>query len=111
MFKRSTVPQRKPFNLPKEDIMEDIEVLRQCEEQRNKLFWCLDEKPSQEHTFSRLEEFLKGTNNLEDISSTLTNLLKEVDQLKEEISQNTEEIKNKVNSIKLSNNFKANMQK
>ncbi|XP_018561578.1 uncharacterized protein LOC108903771 [Anoplophora glabripennis] len=101
MFKKNTVPQRKPLSIPREDLIEDIGILRQCEDQQNKLFWCLDEKPPQENKFSQLEQFLKGTNNLEDISNTLTNLLEEINHLKEEIGKNINDVKNKASSINL----------
>lgn len=108
MFKRNAVPQRTPFSLCKDDLIEDIRIITQCEDQQNKLFWCLDEKPPQEHKFSQLEQFLKGTNNLEDISNTLTNLLEEVNHLKGEISQNINDVKKKADSINVTNDEERN---
>ncbi|KAJ8982026.1 hypothetical protein NQ317_007736 [Molorchus minor] len=92
MFKKN-LPHKEPFNAKKEQFMKDIAILTENEIHSNKLFLCLDEKPQQEYRFSKLEEFLKGTSNLEDISKSITDLIDEVQQLKQQISENVNDLK------------------
>ncbi|KAJ8934650.1 hypothetical protein NQ314_013249 [Rhamnusium bicolor] len=101
MFKRNTVPQRKPCSFSKEQIIEDIKTISENEDERNKLFLCLEEKPPQDHKFSKLEEFLKGTNNLEDISETLADLVHDVDELKKQIKESIEDLKTKASTVNM----------
>lgn len=73
--------------------MEDIETISVNEEQRNKLFFCLEEKPPFENRFVKLEEFLKGTTNLENVTEILTFLEKDLTNICEEINSTTSRIK------------------
>ncbi|KAG5883840.1 hypothetical protein JTB14_033761 [Gonioctena quinquepunctata] len=101
MFKRNTLPQRKPFSFSVAHIIEDVDAICVSEEQQNKLFLCLDEKPPQENKFSQMEEFLKGTNNLESVHETLKALVEEVDNLSSGISKTVNDLKIRAATVKL----------
>ncbi|KAJ3655127.1 hypothetical protein Zmor_014266 [Zophobas morio] len=86
MFRRtSTMPQRIKFCLTTEQIISDIEAVYRNEEQRNTLYFCLDQVPPKEHNFERIEEFLKGTQDLERSSNILDGLKCELDNLQQDI--------------------------
>lgn len=95
MFKRNAIPQRKPFCLSKDEIMEDIERIHGNEDQRNKLYYCLDEKPPHDNRLKKLEEFLKGNVDLEGVSGNLQTLTDDLERLGQEINQQVIEIKTK----------------
>uniref|UniRef100_A0A6P7FD72 Uncharacterized protein LOC114327047 n=1 Tax=Diabrotica virgifera virgifera TaxID=50390 RepID=A0A6P7FD72_DIAVI len=102
MFRRNTdtTPQKRPFSLKTSQIKEDIEAACICEDQRNMLFYALDEKPPQENKLAKMEEFLTGTNNLETVYETLRLLIKDVEKVSKEVSDSVEEIKSKTEVIK-----------
>lgn len=95
MFKKHVIPQRKPFCLTKDEIMEDIERIHTNEDQRNKLYYCLDEKPTYDKRFKNLDEFLKGEVDLESISDDLQIMIEDLERLKEEIRDKVHNIKMK----------------
>lgn len=93
MFKKNVVPQRKPFSITKEELMEDIERIHSNEDQRNKLYYCLDEKPPYDKRIKNIEDFLKGEVDLESASDNLRTVTAELDKLKEEIREKVSNIK------------------
>lgn len=95
MFKRNTNQQRKPFCLLKDEIIEDIERIHTNEDQRNKLYYCLDEKPPHDNHLKKLEEFLKGNVDLESISDHLLTLTQNLERLTQEICEQVDQIKTK----------------
>lgn len=95
MFKKNVIPQRKPFCLQKEQIMEDIERIHTNEDQRNKLYYCLDEKPPYDKRFKNLEEFLKGNVDLESVSDNLQTLTEELEILRKGVQEQVYNIKTK----------------
>ncbi|CAH0558295.1 unnamed protein product [Brassicogethes aeneus] len=99
MFSKSSIPQRKAFSMTKEKFIEDINALSTSEEERNKLYYCLDEKPPQEAKFGKLEDFLRGSNDLEVVSEDLETLLKEVNKLSKEVKGTLQSIKDESNMI------------
>lgn len=101
MFGKSTMPLRKGFQLSSEQISQDIEAVCLEEEQRNKLYSCLDTKPPSEHKFSKVEEFLKGTDNLEDSKQKLEDLVEEVEHIVREIDEKLQNITSKVNTYRI----------
>ncbi|CAH1104514.1 unnamed protein product [Psylliodes chrysocephalus] len=102
MFKRNNLPQKKKLSLSTEEIKNDIEAVWSCEEQRNMLYYCLDEKPPlEEYKLAKMEEFLTGSNNLESVHETLKNLVQDVQKLTDEINSSVNEIKNRTADIEL----------
>ncbi|RZC38374.1 hypothetical protein BDFB_003168 [Asbolus verrucosus] len=88
MFRKAnTIPERNKFCLTKEQIIEDIEAICHTEDQRNKLYYCIDEKPPQEHKFEKIEEFLKGTQDLERNSNILLGLKNEIENLQRQTAE------------------------
>ncbi|KAK9732230.1 hypothetical protein QE152_g13008 [Popillia japonica] len=86
MFKRNKTPQRKEFNFTTEKIFEDIEIIKQDVNQKNKLYLCLDDKlPTVEKQFLNIQEFLKGSDKLEDTAETLQELIAKLENLKHDI--------------------------
>jgi lipid II:glycine glycyltransferase (peptidoglycan interpeptide bridge formation enzyme) len=86
MFKRSsTIPQRNKFCVTKDQMINDIDGICRNEEQRNMLYLCLDEAPPKEHRFEKIEEFLKGTQDLEKNSNMLASLKSEMENLQQDI--------------------------
>lgn len=101
MFRKSTSqPQTRPFSLTTSEIIQDISAICTCEEQRNMLYYCLDEKPPQEYKFAKMEEFLTGSNNLESVDENLQELIKKLETVCEEIGESVEEIKSKIEKIR-----------
>ncbi|EFA03007.1 hypothetical protein TcasGA2_TC010430 [Tribolium castaneum] len=82
----STVPQRNKFSMTRQQVIDDIEAVYRVEDQRSKLYWCLDERPPRETKFERIEEFLKGTQDLEKSSNILNNLKHEMEALQKDIA-------------------------
>lgn len=99
MFGKTTLPQKKPFPLTPDDIAEDIEAICLDEEQRNKLYLCLDNKPPHDDQFSKVEDFLKGTDNLEDVKQKLDSLIRDVDSLIKNINIKVGDIQKFVDSV------------
>lgn len=99
MFGKASVPERKPFSLNVEKIIEDIESIKHSEEERNKLYYCLDEKPPQENKFTKLEDFMRGSNDLESVSENLEDLVDEVSKLTKDVRQTVIKIKEESNRI------------
>lgn len=95
MFKKKTVPDKKPFSLRKDEIMADIERIYTNEDQRNKLYYCLDDKPPHDDRFKKLDEFLKGNVDLESVSDNLESLTEELEKLSREIREQLEQIRTK----------------
>ncbi|CAG9854964.1 unnamed protein product [Phyllotreta striolata] len=100
MFKKSNAPQKRTLSLTTDQIKEDIEAVWPHDEQRNMLYYCLDEKPPVEYKLSKMEEFLTGSNNLESVQESLKDLVKEVEKLTNEISDNLTGIKKKIEDHK-----------
>ncbi|XP_044267963.1 uncharacterized protein LOC123013496 [Tribolium madens] len=87
MFSRSsTVPQRNKFSMTRQQLIDDIEAIYRDQEQRSKLYLCLDEKPPRETKFEKIEEFLKGTQDLEKSSNILNSLKREMEDLQKDIA-------------------------
>lgn len=90
----SSLPQRPKVTFTTQEIIDDIEVISANEEYRNKLHICMNEKPpQQEHKFAQIEEFLKGTQDLEEVSNTLQELSEKACMLQEELAESVEGIK------------------
>lgn len=93
----SSLPQLPKVSFTTQEIMDDIEVISVSEDYRNKLYICINEKPpQQEQKFYKIEEYLKGTQDLEEASNTLQELSEEVCMLQEKIAQDVEAIKKNV---------------
>lgn len=94
----SSLPQLPKLSLTSQEIIEDIDVISCNEDHRHRLYICINEKPPpQEHRFSKVEEYLRGTQDLEDVSGTLQELSEKVCMLQEELSESVEKIKSEVN--------------
>lgn len=90
----SSLPQRPKVSFTTQEIIDDIEVFSTNEEYRNKLYICINEKPpQQEHKFAKIEEFLKGTHDMEEASNTLQELSEKACMLQEELAESVEGIK------------------
>lgn len=98
MFRSSVVPQRAKFSMNKQQIIDDIEAIYRDDNQRAKLYLCLDEKPPKDNQFERIEEFLKGTQDLEKSSNMLIHLKSEMETLQNEISSKISAIKETANN-------------
>lgn len=97
MFKRNKTPQRLEFTLTSNQIFEDIENIKNDENQKNKLYLCLDDKiPVVEKRFANIQEFLKGSDNLENTVDTLEHLGTKLKDLQEDILQQKKIIKDLV---------------
>ncbi|KAF7273107.1 hypothetical protein GWI33_014166 [Rhynchophorus ferrugineus] len=97
MFGRSTSTHKKTFNthLSSDQIIEDLKVICLDDEQRNKLYLCLDNKLPQEPWLSKADDFLKISDNLDGVKDHLKNLVGEVEGLIEDINVKIEDIKTK----------------
>lgn len=90
----SSLPQLPKVSITAQEIMDDIEIISANEEYRNKLYICINEKPpQQEQKFARIEDYLKGTQDLEEVSNTLQELSEKACMLQEELTEKVEEIK------------------
>lgn len=90
----SSIPQRPKVSFTPQEIIDDIEIIVANEEYRNKLYICINEKPpQQEYKFTKIEEYLKGTQDLEEVSNTLQELSEKACMLQEELSESVEGIK------------------
>lgn len=97
MFKRNKTPQRKEFNFTANQIFEDIESIKNDEKQRNKLYLCLDDKvPAVEKQFVDIQEFLKGSDTLENTAESLQQLANELEKLRKDILKHKEAIQDLV---------------
>lgn len=86
MFKRNKIPQRKEFSLTSEQFIEDINNVAIDEEQRCKLYQCIDDKlPKKNSKFNELDRFLEGHNSLEELSDNLKTLCDEIKLLEKEL--------------------------
>lgn len=95
MFKKNTIPQRKKFSMTKNQIMDDIERIHTNEDQRNKLYYCIDEKPPHDNRLKKLEEFLTGEVSLQSVAKDLENMTTDLETLSQEIHQQVENLKTK----------------
>lgn len=90
----SSLPQLPKVSFTTQEIMEDIEVISANEDYRNKLYVCINEKPPQpEHKFAKIEEYLKGSQDLDELSNTLHELSEIVSKLQEELADDVQSIK------------------
>ncbi|KRT80069.1 hypothetical protein AMK59_6489 [Oryctes borbonicus] len=97
MFKRNKTPQRKEFSFTTNQIFEDIESIKNDVNQRNKLYLCLDDKiPVVEKQFVNIQEFLKGSDDLENTAETLQHLVEQLESLKKDVLKQKETIKDLV---------------
>lgn len=93
----SSLPQRPKLAFTAQEIMDDIDIVSCNEEYRNKLYVCINEKPpQQEKKFAKIEEYLKGTQDLEEGYSSLQELSKEVCMLQEELASSVEKIQHEI---------------
>lgn len=93
MFRSNIIREKKSISLSKDQVMEDINKIQTNEDQRNKLYLCLDEKPPHDKRFKNLEEFLKGNVDLESVSNNLQTLTQDLETLTQEIQDQLESIK------------------
>lgn len=94
----SSLPQRPKLSFTPQEILEDIDVIGCNEEYRNKLYVCINEKPPrQEHKLVKIEEYLKGAQDLEDNSVILQELLERATLLQEQLAENVGDIKKEIN--------------
>ncbi|XP_017775440.1 PREDICTED: uncharacterized protein LOC108561855 [Nicrophorus vespilloides] len=87
MFKKfHKLPQRKQFNLKPDELLEDINKVSGDEDQRNKLYICIEDKiPPQENKFTKIEDFLHRSDRLENLSETLIELSDELGALEKQL--------------------------
>lgn len=106
----SSLPQRPKLSFTPQEILEDVDVISCNEEYRNKLYVCINEKPPrQDHKLTKIEEYLKKAQDLEEISVVLQELSERASLLREQLTDNVGDLKqeideyfeSKTNSIKL----------
>ncbi|KAF2903709.1 hypothetical protein ILUMI_02466 [Ignelater luminosus] len=88
--------QRQTFPLTSAQIVEDIDTVINSEENRNKLFTCLDDKVPPENSCAGIEEFLKGTQKLEEIQVMLKKQIEKLQVLSEDLLAGIDEIEGKI---------------
>lgn len=98
MFGKSTVPERHAFQLDIEEITADIASICFNEEERNKLYSCLDNQPPRNDHCAKLEDFVKQTDDLEGLNQKLNTLMNETHKLILEISSKVDEIQTSINN-------------
>lgn len=96
MFGKAPVAQSKPLNLSIEEIIEDIEAVYLDEQQRNKLYVCLDHVPPHNDQLAKVEGFMNSTDNLEDIKKKLDLLIRDVEGLVNEVNKKVASIQKTV---------------
>ncbi|GJQ85610.1 hypothetical protein Trydic_g20160 [Trypoxylus dichotomus] len=84
MFKRNKTPQRKEFSFTTNQIFEDIEN---------------DKVPTAEKQFVNIQEFLKGSDDLQNTSETLQHLVTKLENLKEDLLKQKKAIEDLVLQI------------
>ncbi|CAH1991830.1 unnamed protein product [Acanthoscelides obtectus] len=99
MFKRQVSPEKPAFSIKKEDILEDIESIKGDEEQRKKLFYCIDENPPLEQKFSGIEDILAGTNSLDNTSKHITALIQDLQSLSEDLQEGVAKIRKQISGL------------
>lgn len=93
---KSKLKQRQIFPLTSSQIVEDIDTVVNSEENRNKLFVCLDDKVPPENSCAGIEEFLKGTQKLEEIQAMLKKQVEKLQVLSEELLAGVDEIEGRI---------------
>lgn len=93
----SSLPQRPQLSFNPQEIIDDIDLISSSEEYRNKLYISINEKPPrQEQRFLKIQEFLQGTQDLEEVSVNLQELSEKACLLQAELSEGTEKIKSEI---------------
>lgn len=95
MFKKATI-NRSIVHLTTDQIIEDVERVCLDEEQRSKLYSCLDNKPPQDQSFSKVNTFLKVADSLSDEKKHLETLANEVEELIGEINEKINVMKTRI---------------
>ncbi|KAK5645766.1 hypothetical protein RI129_004230 [Pyrocoelia pectoralis] len=95
MFKSQKV-RGKPFPLTVDQMKEDIAIISNNIEQRNKLFICIDDKIPVDNKYGKMDAFFKGTESLHEIPISLTREIKKLEEQSEVIKVNTDIIKRKI---------------
>lgn len=95
MFKKSASSRQKICFSPKQ-IIDDLERIQNNEE-RYKLYYCLDEKPPQENKLTNIREFLNGSHHLQETVYDLEKLVKELDDSSTELNSQIGVLSNKIN--------------
>lgn len=90
----SSLPQRPELSFTPDEILDDIKFISANEENLNKLYLCINEKPPvQERKHTKIEEFLKESRELEEVSGTLQCLTEEITLLQKSLRANTKKLK------------------
>lgn len=89
----NSLPQRPELSFTYDEILEDIKFISANEEDISKLYLCINEKPPpQERKFAKIEEFLKDSRQLEEISGALENLTDEISLLQKSLLVSTKKL-------------------
>ncbi|KAL1491018.1 hypothetical protein ABEB36_011677 [Hypothenemus hampei] len=100
MFGKTIGPQSKSCVLTAEQIAKDVKAVSSNEVHRNKLYQCLNMEPPQNNQLLKIEDFLKGTDNLEDIKGQLESLIDQVEGFVQRIGEDIENIEKKASECK-----------
>lgn len=93
----SSLPQRPQLLFTAKEIVEDIEVISSDEDFRNKLYLCINEKPPvQEQKYLRIEEFVKRTQDLEEVTVAVEDSTDEIKLLRKQLQDSLDQIKEEV---------------
>lgn len=90
----NSLPQRPELSFTCDEVLDDVKFISNNEEHINKLYLCVNEKPPpQERKYAKIEEFLKDSRELEEVSGTLESLADEISLLQKSLLVNTKKLK------------------
>lgn len=90
----NSLPQRPRLSFTPKEILDDIQLVSSNEQFVDKLYLCVNEKPSSTHLgFAKLEDFLLDTRKLEAASSNMEILTDDTHLLRISLSESTSRLK------------------
>lgn len=90
----NSLPDRPELSFTSDEVLDDVKFISANEDHINKLYLCINEKPPpQERKYVKIEECLKDSKELEELSGTLENLTDEISLLQKSLLVNTKKLK------------------
>ncbi|KAK9883695.1 hypothetical protein WA026_001882 [Henosepilachna vigintioctopunctata] len=93
IFARSDPPVSKfKISLRKECVVADVRNICNNSNAKHELFSCINDKPEQEQKFDKIEQFLRGSIVLEQVSEELSSLVDDVKKLEQNVKRSVDQI-------------------
>lgn len=90
----NSVPQRPHLAFTPKEILDDIQLIGSNEQFVDKMYLCLNEKPTVTHMgFAKLEDFLLDTRKLQTASNNMDILIGDSRSLQESLSESISRLK------------------